>query len=456
MTTSRADVLAEIDVAVAAGSLPAVLAGFSEQQWEQVPYDVWTWPELHGCAVEVALTSTAAASSLLGLLPWRHDPDVLAGLAVHPAAEIRTEVATIPGLPHAAVHGLLADPQSQVRRAAAASRTLNRDPETLARLAYDTDPHVVAAVLWRSGRWARYVRIAPEAVFEVMAHRAQHGRVLLDGHLVVELAAHRSAAARTVVAAAAGCNPERDLTGDPDPRVRAAAAARPHRLAASSYRTLLNDPDPDVRTATGTGIRAGTNRDLLAELARHPDRDLRLALVEDDTTPSRPLRILAEDPDLAIAAAAVRHPGWTPPSNPDERYELRRLLCLDDELARARVVRATCVLADDETERLRRDPGPKVRAALATRPEIGVDTLIELAADPSRAVQRAAARAAARRDDLTVAQRGHLDTVAALAPDWAGEPGELIATARRLARPSATLRHATAAGTTPTAGTSPA
>lgn len=93
-------------------------------------------------------------------------------------------------------------------------------------------------------------------------------------------------------------------TSDPDPAVRAAAAANPtlpHRVRT----TMVDDPDPQVRRAVG---RRTNDPNVLHQLTDDPDRSVRVAAATNTHTRRSDLHMLAADPYPSVRAAVAANP----------------------------------------------------------------------------------------------------------------------------------------------------
>jgi hypothetical protein len=153
---------------------------------------------------------------------------------------------------------------------------------------------------------------------------------------------------------------------------------------------IAADPDPALRSARANlirDLRPGTCRSIedleqvygktRSMLARDPDPAVRAAVA--DLWWERPADVhaaLITDPEPAVRANATRRP------EPPVPQELQAA-CLDDPITRAQVA-SHATLSDERAMALVRDPGDKVRQAVATNPGLPAGAVAMLVADPDR------------------------------------------------------------------------
>ncbi|MER5934198.1 hypothetical protein [Streptomyces sp. NPDC002054] len=200
----------------------------------------------------------------------------LAEFAAHPEESVRQVAAVHRATPKAAVKALAQDGSAAVRRALAGREKLPRKVAAL--LVADASDDVRLALVRR------------------VDARPEHLRAL---------AADPDARVRRVVAAL-GHAGDADLT-DPDPGVRRTAV---HKRKAPELAPLLDalaqDPDTRVRELIAQQHRNRTPA-VLARLAADPEPSVRAAAAANAFTPVRQLTELAGDPSLAVLVAIGRN-----------------------------------------------------------------------------------------------------------------------------------------------------
>ncbi|MEV7526697.1 hypothetical protein [Streptomyces sp. NPDC091371] len=253
---------------------------------------------------------------------WTADPEVAAGLARHPHAEVRRAVACNEAVPSAALAALITGDRLPPATSCLVCDSRDvpfthdpncPDPDCRLRAGAACDGSHASTV---HETWERAVR-NPATPPEVAASLADAPSMLLRWAL-----AERSDLPQHVYAR---------LARDPEPGVREVVAGNP-AIGEELVRTLAAEAGQEERRALAHHPRlpldvlvrlAGTTRigpvllpriasatpDELVELAGSPHASVRMLVAERRDLPAGVRDALAEDPDAAVVKAVAPHPG---------------------------------------------------------------------------------------------------------------------------------------------------
>ncbi|MEW2489522.1 hypothetical protein [Streptomyces sp. NPDC048411] len=292
--------------------------------------------------------------------------DVLIRLVDRAAGEAGLLMCEGRDLPDAVIDAALHHPAREIRRALARNRYI--DPARLAPLA--TDPSGIVRGWLASGprHYPRWVRPLPDDILVTLltAQDAGEDGTLTKDEIVAALDSSRQIPLSFY----------RSMAGHEHPELRVHATWRWHSLTAAQQAALLDDPDPSVRKVAQ---ESGWELDPETVEAKLPSISVfskphvlgRCAL-----SPALVEQCFADDTVYPLT--------WNPHTPPD-------------------------VVA-----RLARHPDARVRAAVATRPDLGPDLAAELREDPDEDVRM---HARLHPFSRTWAEHGAIDRVIGHGPD---------------------------------------
>lgn len=168
------------------------------------------------------------------------------------------------------------------------------------------------------------------------------------------------------------------LVADPDPRVRSYAIAH-GAITREQVITAMSDPD---HTVVAEAARKCDDPKLLAQVATHEDRDVRMSVARNPHTPQETLHALIRDADMWVRIRAARNPTLTTAA---------RMILAEDEEPWVRIANA------EETNDQRilaiaaRDSDADVALAAATNKHTHPDDLTLLSMHRDERVRRRAA-----------------------------------------------------------------
>ncbi|MCP3781888.1 hypothetical protein NLX85_00695 [Micromonospora sp. A3M-1-15] len=352
-------------------------------------------------------TALAAGPDVFRATPDPLPEPTYARLAADPVRRVREAVADSWQCPASVRAGLVDDPDPVVRISAYA-RWADPPEEVTDRLLADPDPDVRRAAARRACR--RRPALLAEVLDAAWSDGWHLAAVAVDAPLdrasAERLARHDDTGVRAAVAE----NPHlpRDLVDelvvDPDPTVRLRLSLRPGlteaERAAVDYRVRPTDrlsparwvldrrDDPDALDEAVGSAHVGLRRsaaysphlrpDQVARLAADEDFAVRLLLCENhDGVPGDVLLATYLEAQVITAGMLVGRPNFP-------RVGLARLADSADPRARM-LVRHDPEAPADLIDRLSRDPDAHVRSSVAADPRLHLDRLAELLDDPATA-----------------------------------------------------------------------
>ncbi|MBT2386627.1 PE-PGRS family protein [Streptomyces sp. ISL-11] len=396
-----------IDAAVAhpswqvRGALADIRQDLTAEQWDRLLLDERDPKHLFQLAM---LTENAHA----GLTNAGYEK-----LATAPDAQVRIETARLPGLPARLATALAADPDPRVRAGLCRFSWPHLDRRRRESLLADPEHQVREAAALRHHQ----DRPMPRAVFDTLLHLARRAaeECRLTRDLAEHLATHDDPGLRLSLASNPHLDPDllAALADDEDDDVRLQVSVRPDlteeqraavrvdidpsgmRGELAWVRALHDDPEAMRRCAASSHllVRSSAARakrlppDAVELLGRDEDRVVRLFLAEscDDAPADMLLEVWGWwDGSLSHPGRPRTHPNFPRQGllrYADDPNPRMRQLALDDPESTPELV-----------EHLSRDPNEDVRWRAATDPRLSAAAAVRLLDDPRERVWRAAAR----------------------------------------------------------------